>query len=640
MLRSKRRSLLCCLLALLLFTAFIPGYAKKPRRKKKRQKIYSTVLLAPAVARPERDYISFALTPADRPVVDWLPQRSFNRATRLPGVHALPVHTVQAVNASQQSFSNGSPIEISAVNQSSDPEPVVPYSSDIDVLGLTGVVTKVSVTLNGLTHSAPDDLDMLLVSPNGKAFHFWSDVGGDNPVSDITVTVSDDGATPLPDSAALVDRTTYKPFNADTTGDDFPVPAIGPPYGEPADAGSATFASMFNGLTADEASGTWSLFITDDTDGNGGTIARGWSLNISTAVPQTTTGQLVISEFRLSGPNGPDDEFIELYNTTGARLIVQAADDSSGLGVAASDGITRCTIPNGTVIPANGHYLCAHTGASLSVEADNVYETGIADNAGLAIFNNSTGGESYSLANRIDAVGASSEKNPVYREGAGYSPIETNTLNYSFYRDLRPAGQPKDTNDNAADFLFVDTSATDVGAGQRLGAPGPESLAGPIQHNSDVTASLMAPCTAASSEPNRIRDFTSNAENNSTFGTLSIRRAFTNNTANDITRLRFRIIDITTAPAPQGTADLRVLSSSDSTEVDRCNLGGLIDIAGLTLETPPVQTLGGGFNSTLAAGVVNLETPLQPGSTITVNFLLGVQQTGHFRFFVNVEALP
>jgi len=155
-----------------------------------------------------------------------------------------------------------------------------------------------------------------------------------------------------------------------------------------------------------------------------------------------------------------------------------------------------------------------------------------------------------------------------------------------------------------------------------------------------VTASLMAPCTAAAAAPNRVRDFTSDPENNSREGTLSIRRVFTNNGGNDITRLRFRIIDITTAPAPQGTADLRVLSSTDTTEVDRCNLGGLIDIAGLTLETPPAQSLGGGFNSTVSAGVVNLETPLQPGSSITVNFLLGVQQTGQFRFFVNIEALP
>ena len=639
--RSKRRSLLCCLLAISLLTASVPGYAKK-RRKKKRLKTPSSFVFVPAFSQPENSYSPAPLPPAKlvaNTTVAPSP-RSVARATRVPGIHVQPVQKIQAANPSPQIFSNGTPIEISAVNSSTDPEPAVPYSSDIEVSGLTGVVTKVSVTLNGLTHSAPDDLDMLLVGPSGQAFHFWSDVGGDNPVSDITVMVSDDGDAPLPDSAALVDRTTYKPFNADTTGDDFPVPAIGPPYNEPASAGTATFASVYNGLTADQVSGTWSLFVTDDTDGNGGSIARGWSLSISTALPQTTPGQLVISEFRLSGPSGPDDEFIELYNTTGAPLATQAADDSSGLGVAASDGVTRCIIPNGTVIPANGHYLCARANATLFLEADAIYETSIADNAGIAIFNNATGGASYSLANRLDAVGSSSEKDPVYREGNGYPPIETNTLDYAFIRDQRPAGVPKDTNDNAADFLFVDTSATNAGAGQHLGAPGPENLAAPTQHNNSVTASLMAPCMAAAGAPNRVRDFTSDPENNSREGTLSIRRTFTNNGGTDITRLRFRIIDITTAPAPQGTADLRVLSSTDSIEVDRCNLGGLIDIAGLTLETPPAQSLGGGFNSTVAAGVVNLETPLQVGSSITVNFLLGVQQTGQFRFFVNIEALP
>lgn len=637
---SKRRSVLCCLLSVFLITAVVPCYAKKPRRKKKLKKAPSSFLLAPTISQPTFNDISSRLTSPETFVVNTPSPRSVARATRTPSVHILPVQKTQEVNAAQQDFSNALPIEIAETNSSSDPEPAIPYSSDIDVNGLTGVVTKVSVTLNGLTHSAPDDLDMLLVSPGGQAFHFWSDVGGETPVSDFTLVISDDGATPLPDSAALVDRTTYKPFNASTTGDDFPVPAIGPPYSEPAPAGSATFASVFNGLTADQASGTWSLFITDDADGNGGTIARGWTLNISTAQPQTTVGQLIISEFRLSGPQGPDDEFIELYNTTANRLVVQSADDSSGLGVAASDGVTRCTIPNGAVIPANGHYLCAHTGATLSLEADNIYETGIADNAGLAIFNNSTGGESYSLANRLDAAGSNSEKNPIYVEGNGYPAVETNTLDYSFYRDLRPAGLPKDTNDNAADFLFVDTSATNAGAGQRLGAPGPESLASPTQHNNDVLTSLLAPCTAATSEPNRVRDFTSDPENNSTFGTISVRRVFTNTSANDITRLRFRIIDITAGPAPAGVADVRVLSSLDSTEFDPCNVGELINVAGLTLETPPAQSLGGGFNSTLAAGVVNLETPLQAGSSITVDFLLGVQQTGRFRFFVNVEALP
>ena len=62
-------------------------------------------------------------------------------------------------------------------------------------------------------------------------------------------------------------------------------------------------------------------------------------------------GSLVISEYRLTGPNGFADEFIEIYNDSGADHTV-AAISGTGYAIAASDGIVRCTIPNGTVIPA------------------------------------------------------------------------------------------------------------------------------------------------------------------------------------------------------------------------------------------------------------------------------------------------
>jgi hypothetical protein len=58
----------------------------------------------------------------------------------------------------------------------------------------------------------------------------------------------------------------------------------------------------------------------------------------------------------------------------------------------------------------------------------------------------------------------------------------------------------------------------------------------------------------------------------------------------------------------------------------------------LTLEEPPTQTNGGGLNSTLTVAL--LGNMLASGSTIDVQFLLGVQQQGSFRFLVNVEALP
>ena len=75
-------------------------------------------------------------------------------------------------------------------------------------------------------------------------------------------------------------------------------------------------------------------------------------------------GQIIISEFRARGPSGANDEFIELYNASGADHTVVAAS-GTGYGVAASDGVTRCSIPNGTVIPNRGHYLCTGSAYSL-----------------------------------------------------------------------------------------------------------------------------------------------------------------------------------------------------------------------------------------------------------------------------------
>jgi hypothetical protein len=58
------------------------------------------------------------------------------------------------------------------------------------------------------------------------------------------------------------------------------------------------------------------------------------------------------------------------------------------------------------------------------------------------------------------------------------------------------------------------------------------------------------------------------------------------------------------------------------------------------LEQPPPQPNGGAFNSTLSSGTVTLATPLANGATLDLRFLLGIQSTGTFKFFVNVEALP
>ena len=378
---------------------------------------------------------------------------------------------------------------------------------------------------------------------------------------------------------------------------------------------------------------------------------------------QVAEGQLIISEFRVRGPNGMNDEFIEIYNNSGADHTV--AGGGTGYAVAASDGVARCVIPNGTVIPNRGHYLCVNSvgyslasypaGNGTTATGDATYTTDIPDNAGIAIFNTSIAAN-FNLANRLDAVGSTSEANTLYKEGTGYPALTPFSIDYSFYRDncgkggsittfgLCTIDTPKDTNNNAADFIFVDTNGTSAGAGQRLGAPGPENLSSPIQRNASFAVNLLDTCVAAASPPNRVRDFTSDPPNNSTFGTLDIRRTVTNNTGGNVTRLRWRVIDITTFPAPSGIADLRPrTSTSVVVTVDRppCGSGtSNVTVQGTTLEQPPSQPNGGGFNSSMSSGTVTLGTPIANGASLDVRFLLGIQQTGSFKFYINVEALP
>src|SRR5262249_48321866 len=111
-------------------------------------------------------------------------------------------------------------------------------------------------------------------------------------------------------------------------------------------------------------------------------------------------GDLLISEFRLRGPNGANDEFIEIYNNSGATHTVNSSDGSAGYAVAASDGVVRFTIPNGTDIPAKGHYLGVNsagyslasypTGQGTTATGDATYTTDIPDNAGIALFSTAT----------------------------------------------------------------------------------------------------------------------------------------------------------------------------------------------------------------------------------------------------------
>lgn len=518
------------------------------------------------------------------------------------------------------------------------------------------------------------------------------------PSANITVTKSGDEAVRVggtitynlvvtnggPDEAVNVVLTDPIPAHTTFVSADSPFPRPTPTPDPPEQGGSVSFSGntltvTFDSIPAFEsrsarlivrvnADATRGTIISNTVTGTADTPDPQTDDNSSTALTVVTgpfAGDVLISEFRLRGPAGVTDEYIEVYNNTATPQAVQATDGSAGYAVAASDGAVRCVIPNGTILPARGHFLCVNS-AGYSLElypagevstatGDLSYTADIPDNAGIAVFRTSNP-ENFDLVTRLDAAGSTSEKNALYREGAGYPALSPQGLDYAFYRDncgkagsvtafgnCPTGGALKDTDDNAVDFVFVETNGSTSGAGARLGAPGPENFSSPTQRTASFPVNLLDPCVGSSSAPNRARDFTGNAANNSTFGTLDIRRTVTNTTGENVTRLRWRIIDITTYPTPPGIADLRALTSTPVVvTVDRPPCGSetsTVTVQGTTLEQPPLQTHGGGFNSSLSSGTVTLQTPLADGESIDVRFLLGIMQTGSFKFFLNIEAL-
>ena len=414
---------------------------------------------------------------------------------------------------------------------------------------------------------------------------------------------------------------------------------------------------------------------------------------------------LIISEFRLRGPNGPNDEFVEIYNNSDLPHTVNSVDGtSSGYALVGSSNAvindqlpaTRFVIPNGTVIPARGHFLAVNSvgyslanypggstsGGGATATPDISYTIQIPDNVGLALFGTSIA-FNYNLANRIDAVGSDADNNTLYREGAGYPAIPASALEGSFFRRL-PGGctgslsgncnsvalinttlgpsssYPQDTDNNADDFLYGDTGATDLGSSRRLSAPGPENLSGPIAGILDpgLVVARLDSTVADDAAPNRVRNTTPGAPENSTFGTITFRRRLTNNVGQPITRLRFRIVDITTLPSSGAgcnvepapaicVADLRALSANttvvtvnDPSTCAPASAPCNALVQGTTLEGPPVQSFGGGFNSSWSADSVTPATPLGIGQSINLQFVTGLQQTGVDRLYVLVEALP
>lgn len=223
-----------------------------------------------------------------------------------------------APTASATVFSNTGAITIPATGTDGV---AGPYPSTISVPA-SGKITDVNVTLTGITHTYPDDIRALLVGPAGQNVGLMINTGGSNDLVNVNLTFDDAAAAALPDSTQIASGT-YKPTTfAPAT---LLAPAPVGPYG--------TTLSVFNGSVA---TGTWSLFVYDGGLNDTGTIAGGWSLDVTT---------LAITSFPSSAAVG-DSVAIAGSGFTGATEVKFGAIPAITFTVDSDTQITA-TVPAG-----------------------------------------------------------------------------------------------------------------------------------------------------------------------------------------------------------------------------------------------------------------------------------------------------
>jgi len=226
---------------------------------------------------------------------------------------------------------------ISGQNQNAISIPVAgiasPYPSEINVTNHDGLVTGVQVNLTNFSHTSPDDVDLMLVAPNGRKVVLMSDVGGNNPVSNLSLSFDDTATASLPDNAPITSGS-YKPTNFEPN-DDFPAPA---PTGSPT-------GGLLSAINGSEANGAWKLFLVDDNGENLGNISGGWSIIVQSStsiinISDSGAAQPYPSEVTISGLQGsvtkavvmlsnfshasPDDVDILLVAPSGRRIVLMS----------------------------------------------------------------------------------------------------------------------------------------------------------------------------------------------------------------------------------------------------------------------------------------------------------------------------
>jgi uncharacterized repeat protein (TIGR01451 family) len=250
-----------------------------------------------------------------------------------PGDTLLGMISNSFVIPTNAAFANSAYISIPEIGAAT------PYPSSILVsVPASQLVSKVTATLQGFTHTFPHDVNVVLESPSGQQTLLMAHCGGPFSVSDLVLGFDEAARTTLP-STQMVSST-----NLPTQDGAFDVlPGI---LGTP----NNTNLAIFNGSNPN---GLWSLYIYDDTAGNDGYVANGWTLDLTLVNPVNPPGTLAVG--MTSAPNPVIVSNFLTYNIVVTNLGLSAASNvvltetlpagASLVSAAASQGAVNTSVP-------------------------------------------------------------------------------------------------------------------------------------------------------------------------------------------------------------------------------------------------------------------------------------------------------
>jgi subtilisin-like proprotein convertase family protein len=145
-----------------------------------------------------------------------------------------------------------------------------PYPLTRTVSGVNGVITDLDVSLTGVYHARPADLEMVLEGPHGQKVALMSDVCGGSTAVNQAWAWDDEAISPMYGATACPDGT-YRP-GSKVNDELMPYPLTLP----------LDLRTTLREFDLTDPNGEWRLWVYDDQAGAGGAFTQRFKLDIET----------------------------------------------------------------------------------------------------------------------------------------------------------------------------------------------------------------------------------------------------------------------------------------------------------------------------------------------------------------------